>query len=176
MAKVISGLRVARSFVTPSGAVTVSRELDFNLGSDQGIQIEAVLGIGVFADNSPAASDTVLVQATAIQTIHLETATIEDPPQVGGEDEDDIDTEIIFAQTFGHVVQVPATAGGGGGSIFVTPSGLVVFAQPIQTARNITHSGKTEASGQELFGHVYIYYRYVEFTNAELGFLLARRQ
>jgi len=177
MPRIISGQRVARSFVTPTGATTtVSREIDFQLGAAQGIEIDSVLGYGSFADTSPGVSDTVLIKAVAAQTLHLETGSIEDLPLIGGEDQDDEDTEIFYVQTFQHVSQVPSTAGGGGGGISVNPSGLVAFREPIRTARNITHSGKTEVTGQSLDAGVLIYYHYVEFTNAELGFLLARRQ
>jgi len=177
MPRVISGLRIARSLVTPAGSGdVVTRELDFQLAADAGIQIEAVLGMGDFLDTSPAPSDTVLVGAIGAQTLHLETGAIEDLPLVAAEDADDIDTEIFWAQTFSHVVQVPATAGGGGSGLSVTPSGLVTFARPIQSARNISHSGKTEAAGQNGNFGVLIYYRYIVFTNAELGLLLARRQ
>jgi len=58
----------------------------------------------------------------------------------------------------------------------VSPSGLITFREPIRTARNITHSGKTEVTGQQLDAGVLIYYHYIRFTNEELGFLLARRQ
>jgi len=176
MARIISGLRIARSFVTPQAAEVVSRELDFQLGSDQGIQIEAVLGLGVVTDTTPAVSDTTLISAEGIQSLHMETGSLEDVPIAIAEDADDIDTEIFYAQHMAHVSQVPSTVGGGGGALVVTPSGLVTFAQPIQTARNITHRGETLATGQAGRMHVYVYYRFVQFTNAELGFLLARRQ
>jgi len=176
MARLISGLRIARSFVTPTGAAVVSRELDFQLGSDQGIQIEAVLGHGHIADSTPTVSDTTLVTAIGLSSLHLETGSLEDLPIANAEDADDIDTEVFYEQSFTHVVQVPSTVGGGGGGVLATPSGLVTFAQPIQTARNVTHRGETLATGQLGLFHVLIYYRYVQFTNAELGFLLARRQ
>jgi len=176
MSRKISGLRVARSLVTPTGAAIVSRELDFQLGSDQGIEIHSVLGGGILGDASPAASDSVVVVAQAASTLHMETGTLEDFPLVSGEDADDIDTEIFYAQSFAHVVQVPATAGGGGGGVLVTPSGIVNFEEPIRTARNITHRGESFATGQSLDAWVLIYYNYIQFTQAELGFFLARRQ
>lgn len=176
MAQIISGLRVARSMVSPTGAATVSRELDFQLGAAQGIEISAVLGGGHLYDNSPGTSDTVPASDPAVQTLHLETGTLEDFPLIAAEDEDDIDTEIFWAQSWGMYFQVPATAGGGGGNVIVMPSGLVTFAEPIRTARNITHAGKTEQTDQFLDAWVLIYYHYIQFTNAELGFLLARRQ
>ena len=176
MARIISGLRIARSFVTPSGAEKVNRELDFQLGSNQGIEISAVLGYGKFTDDSPATSDTVPVTDIALQSLHLETSTLEDVPAVIADDQDDIDTEIFYVQSWALMFQVPATAGGGGGGMVVTPSGLVTFAEPIRTARNITHQGETFVTGQTGEFGLLIYYNYIEFSNAELGFLLARRQ
>lgn len=176
MAKRISGLRVARSFVSPTGTNIVSRELDFQLGANQGIEIHAVMGYGALSDDSPATSDTVPVTSTGVQSLHLETGTLEDVPSLLGEDADDIDTEIFYVQSYAMQFQIPATAGGGGGSVLVTPSGIVPFNQPITTARNITHRGESFVSGQFLDVGVLIYYNYILFNNAELGFLLARRQ
>jgi len=172
----ISGQRVARSFVTPTGAQIISRELDFQLGARQGIEIDSVLGYGEFADSGPAASDTIPATSSAVQTLHLETGTLESLPMLTTEDEDDIDTEIFWAQTFNMMFQVPSTAGGGGGSVYPTPNGMVPFVEPVRTARNITHRGETFAAGEELQAGVLIYYHYIQFTNAELGFFLARRQ
>jgi len=176
MPRIITGLRVARSMVSPTGAAVVSRELDFQLGSDQGIQIESVLGGGIFHDDSPAASDTVPAANIASQSLHFETGTLEDFPIQAAEDADDIDTEIFWGQTFAEVFQVPATAGGGGGFGYVTPTGITVFANPLRTARNITHRGETAAVDLDLEAWVLIYYRYIQFTRAELGLFLARRQ
>lgn len=176
MPRFISGLRIARSLVTPTGAAVVSRELDFQLGADQGISISAVLGGGEAHDDSPAASDTVPALVTATQSLHLETGTLESFPFAGAADEDDIDTEIFWAQSLFGQFQIPATAGGGGGWGAVTPNGLVTFAEPILTARNITHRGETLTTGQQSNSWVLIYYHFVIFTNAELGLFLARRQ
>lgn len=176
MARQISGLRVGRSFLSALGGAVISAELDFQLGSNQGIEISAVLGYGSFGDDSPAASDTVPVTTVGVHTLHMETGTLEDLPINAGDDEVDIDTEIFYAQSYGLMFQIPATAGGGGGGLSVTPSGLVVFAQPIRTARNITHRADTPVTGTVLDVGVLIYYNYIEFTQAELGFFLARRQ
>jgi len=178
VARVISGLRVARSFVTPTGgANVVSRELDFQLGANQGIEISSVLGYGWVHDDSPTVSDTVPVTAKATQTLHLETGTIEAIPTLAGEDADDIDTEIFYAQTHQMTALVGTTNTFGAGiALKSEPSGLVVFARPIGTARNVTHSGLNSAAGAFAELGVLIYYHYILFTDAELGFLLARRQ
>lgn len=176
MPRTLSGLRIARSFVSPTGAANeVEREIDFQLGADDGIRILWVLGYGVLHDDSPAASDTVPVFGVGAQTLHLETATTEDLPLVTGEDTDDIDTEIFYVQHFAQVIQVPATAGGGGGALLVTPSGIVDYPKGILSPRNIVHKGRTSVADQDLEAGLLIGFEYVRFSNAELGVLLARR-
>jgi len=175
MPTVISGPRRARSFVTPTGAAVVSRVIDFNFATNQGIEITAVLGTGLSGDSSPATSDTVPVFMRAQQSLHLEEGQLEDVPIAGGDDADEVDTEVFFQQEFGGMFQVPATAGGGGGSS--TPGNLyVAYKDPILVARNITHRGETVTTGQDAFLGVLIFYHYVVFTIAELGLILARRQ
>ncbi len=172
----ISGLRIARSHLTPSGSAQASAEMDFNLSSRQGVSISAVLGIGHFSDRSPATSDTVVTDSVAHQTLHLETGALEDVPADDAEDVVNMDTEVFYMQEFSLLFQVPATAGGGGGSVYVMPSGLVTFAEPILTARNITHQAETRTTDAFLDAGVYVYYNFVEFSLSELGFILARRQ
>jgi len=176
MPRFISGQRIARSLVTPTGTAAVSRELDFQLAADQGISIDAVVGGGHLHDDSPATSDTVPSVVQAVSSLHLETGSLETPPIIAGADEDDIDTEIFWMQTFQNQFQVPSTAGGGGGWATVTPDGLVMFKEPILTARNITFRGQTFFSDQDFEAWVLIYYHFVIFTTSELGLFLARRQ
>ena len=176
MPRIVSGQRIARSFLSPTGAANeVTQELDFQLGARDGIRINAVLGYGHFHDDSPATSDTVPAQSTATQTLHLETGATEDLPDVAAEDGFDIDTEIFYAQMYGQVIQVPATAGGGGGALTVTPNGLVTFPIPIDSPRNIIHKAVTVGADQDLEAGVLIYYHFVEFSTSELGVILARR-
>jgi len=174
MPTIISGPRRARSYVTPGGTAVVTRVLDFNFASDQGIQIEAVLGNISADDVSPATSDTAPAVISGAQTLHLEEGTIEDVPFTGGDDADQIDTEIFFEQNVLGQFQVPATAGGGGGNSGYG-SLYVPFRDPILVARNITHRGEGGATGQTVLASVLIYYRYVRFSVAELGLIFARR-
>lgn len=177
MPEIFSGQRVARSYLTPTGAEVASVELDFQLGARQGIQVEAVVGYGSLADVSPTVSDTVLVHQRGSQSLHLETGTLEGVPEAPGEDEVDIDTEIFYVQHFSHVAQVWSTVtGGGSSSMLAVPSSIVVFPEPIRTARNISHRAETLATGVSFFAGVLIYYHYLRFSNEELGFFLARRQ
>jgi len=60
--------------------------------------------------------------------------------------------------------------------MMVTPSGIVDYKNPMRTARNITHRGQAFVTGTDSIMGLLIFYNYIEFTNAELGFLLARRQ
>lgn len=173
MPRDISGLRVARSFVTPANNGTVERELDFQLATQQGIAIHGVLGI---VQHIAITAQTALEAVYAAQTLHLETGTLEAPPMDAAEDADDIDTEIFYEQAIGISHQEEAaTRGGSNFGGYITPSGLVTFPIPILSARNITHRGEiVDANGEALFG-VFIYYNYVHFTMNEIGFLLARR-
>jgi len=170
-------MRVARSFVTPTGASNeVEREIDFQLGQDIGIGLLGVMGYGIIHDDTPAASDTVPAPARAFQTLHLETGATEDLPNVTGLDADDIDTEIFWAQHYAELFQIPATAGGGGGGVHVTGGlGLDTFPRRIDTARNITHKGATGGADIDLECGVLIYYVYLRFSQAELGAILSRR-
>lgn len=174
MPTTISGPRRARSFVTPAGVSEVTRVLDFNFATNQGIEITSVLGILTGTDLSPAASDTVPITTRFQQSLHLEEGTIEDVPFPSGEDADEIDTEVFFLQETGGMFQVPATAGGGGGNVD-SSNMYLPYRDPILVARNITHRGESLVAGQEAFASVLIFYHYVVFSNAELGLILARR-
>jgi len=175
MSQIISGPRRARSFVTPTGVAQVTRVLDFNFASDQGIEITAVLGAIAVTDSSPAPSDTVPVHVRAAQSLHLEEGTIEDVPIAGGDDADEIDTEVFFSQEAGGMFQTGTTNtfGAGGGS--PTNNLYVPFRDPVKVARNITHRGETIVGGQDGQCGVLIFYHYVRFSLAELGLILARR-
>ena len=58
----------------------------------------------------------------------------------------------------------------------VTPSGLVTYPREIFTARNITHRAVQSSTNGDSVCSVLIFYTFVEFTLAELGLILARRQ
>lgn len=177
MPRVLSGQRVCRSFVTPTGAADeVSRVLDFQLGADDGIRIEAVLGYGHYFDASPAPSDTVPVASMAAQTLHLETGATEDLPMVAAEDADDIDSEIFFVQSMAYNAIIGNTVTFGAGvDLAITPAGLFIPPEPILSPRNIIHKGRTNVADSFAFLGVLIYFKYVRFTTSELGVLLARR-
>ena len=176
MPRIISGQRIGRVFGTPTGSANVETEIDFQLGPRQGVQIESVLGHGIFRDNTPTPSDTAVVASRGVQSLHLDTGTLETVPMEVGDDEVTIDSEIFYIQTYQHLALVGSTnTFGAGMGMMVLPNGLVVFPEPILAARNITH--RVESIGADVFleAGLIFYYKYVEFSVQELGFLLARR-
>lgn len=172
MPRRISGLRAARSMVTPEDATVVSRVLDFNLGAQQGIELAVVSG-GMAIDSVVESTDT--QELMADQSLHLEAGQIETIGNQTGEDEDLIDTEVIWQQFLSMLIQEEAaTRGGSHAAISVSPAGPVVLPSGVYSARNITHAAKSETN---LFVscHVHILYYYILFSLGELGLLLARR-
>lgn len=177
MPQIMSGQRVARSFVSPTGAANeVQRVLNFQLASDEGIRIFGVQGYGHLIDPSPTPSDTVPIAAVAYQSLNLETGATEDLPMEAGDDDDDIDTEFFYVQHFTYNAIIGNTATFGAGvSMVVNPSGLWVPPEPIDSARNITHKGETVSASTLLNSGLLIYFKYVRFNRDELLGLLARR-
>lgn len=175
MPREISGLRIARSFITPPNS-EVSRVMDFQLGARQGIAIHAVLGDMVIDSTgfTPSAAAQTVLNGT--HTLHLESGNLETVPDAGGEDEDTIDSEVFFRQSLLYVGNDDLTTEfRASAAVLVTPSSIVNFERPILTARNITHRGIALQSSLDFLAHVIIYYVFVEFSLAELGLILARR-
>lgn len=177
MASVVSPVRYGRSLVTPTGAANeVERELDFQLGSNQGVQILSVQGFGNLHDDTPPVSDTVPFNLVGHQTLHLETGTTEDFPVAAGADADDIDTEIFWFQFFVQQGVMGSTVTfGASASLTVMPSGLTVFERPVQSARNITHKGVSVGADQDLEAGILFSYQYLQFSASELVGALSRR-
>ncbi len=171
----ISGLRIARSFGTPANAA-VERVIDFQLGARQGIQIHSVLGTIQIDPSSYTPSTTVQVPRNGNQTLHLETGSLETVPDTVAEDEDTIDSEVFYRQDITTLANDDLTTEfRASAAIAITPSGIVDYARPLFSARNITHRSFTNSSGILLLCHVTIFYTFVEFSLAELGLILARR-
>lgn len=176
MPRIMSGQRIAHAFVSPTGAEEASQVLDFQLAADQGIEITMVSPYGWLHDDSPAPSDTVPYIATGLLTLHLEDGATDDLPIAAGADVFDIDSEIIAAYTFFDRGIVGATATfGASATMGVIPATPIYFPQPILAPRNITLKGTTVGTDVDAEMGMTIMYRYVEFSNAELGVLLARR-
>jgi len=177
MPRSISGTRFARSSVTPIGAQVVSRVLDFQLGPRMGLELFSVQGscprfgsgtLGV-ADNATG------LAVTGQQTLHMETGALEDIPISAGEDADDIDTEIFYQMGFALAFVNSGVAGEGATLTAVIGPTYLPFTPTLFVARNITHRGETVNANDEATFNVLIQYRYIEFTDAEMGVLLARR-
>jgi len=175
MPREISGLRIARSFITPTDT-EVSRVMDFQLGARQGIAIDAVLGTLIPDPAGLELASATVTEASGVHTLHLESGSLETVPDAAGEDEDTIDSEIFFRQEVwvgGN--DDSATEFRASLAVLVNPNGLLTFPKPVFTARNITHRGISSASNMDFLAHVIIYYTFVEFSLAELGLILARR-
>lgn len=175
MVKVISDVRVARSFIgggTPSTTETV--ELDFNLSTREAVRIHAIQGNIRVADGvDPALAET--GGRIWDQSLHLEEGTVDAPNTAGAAaDQFETDSEIIFHQ-YAHMQLFGVAANGTGGlSMYVSPNGLVTFPEPILSVVNPTHRAQMdeEEAGFELL----IYYDYVEMSDGELGLAFARRR
>jgi len=176
MPTIISGPRQARSYLSPSGVAVVTQVLDFNFASDQGIMISGVLGSIDSVDETPTPSDTQVARIQVAQSLHLEEGTIEDIPFTDAQDAFQIDTEVFFAQATAGAFQTGSTNTFGAGGNSAHSELYLPYAEPILVARNITHRGETGATGQSGDCSVLIFYKYVRFSIAELGLILARRQ
>lgn len=176
MPREISGLRIARSFVSPAGITEASRVIDFQLGARQGISIKGVIGSMAVEDSSTTFSASVMQVMSGVQTLHLESGSLETVPDQTGEDEDTIDSEVFYRQDFTGVFNDDATTEfRASAALMVAPAGLVTFPEQILVARNITHRAVNRVSTLSTLAHVLIYYTFVEFSLAELGLILARR-
>lgn len=174
MPREISGLRIARSFITPTEA-EVSRVIDFQLGARQGIAISSVLG-DITADPANYSMVTPFVLKRGTHTLHLEAGSLETVPANAGEDEDTIDSEVFYRQVYQDAgVEDLVTEFRAAYGAIVLPTGVVNYEKPILTARNITHRGINSSSNLDTLCHVTIFYTFVEFSLAELGLILARR-
>lgn len=174
MPRPLTSTRVAQSFQTPTGVQVLSRVLDFQLGPRMGIEIFSVLGHcnGGFNANLLTTTEGTF---RGFQSLHLETGALETPPflEAGG-DEDDIDTEVFYRQEY-SASGMQGSLSEGAMSQFVMPNSIIHYDPPILTARNITHRAETTVVNDIKNFGVLIFYRYVEFTDAEMGILLARR-
>jgi len=173
MPTILSGTRQARSMLSPSNAV-LTQEIDFGVAARQGIEVLGVLGTIGIANITISA--TFASNRHGQQSVHLETGTLEDIPFDVAEDAYLSDTEVIFEQRLHTHHQSVGGAAGDGGSAnsFVTPTGLIdLRGLGVYSARNLTHRAEASANIEVVFD-VLIYYRYVEFSLGELGFILAR--
>ena len=177
MARPVSGLRVARSLLTPEGAQVLTQEIDFQLGARMGIEIHGIYGgISGAEDASVAALDDSITTRNGLQTVHLETGVVEDPLDSAAEDAFDIDTEIIWRQDITQsTIWTSVVTEGAGLAYIVTPVNTVWFPEPIQSARNITHRAEAVVADGDFRMNILIYFKYIQFSLREMGVLMARR-
>lgn len=174
MPRALTSIRIANSFLTPTGIEVRSALLDFQLGPAMGIEIFQVLGYvnGGFNNNLLSLGETT---HRGNHTLHLETGALENVPATEADgDQSDIDTEVFFRQDY-SASGMQGSLSEGAMSQYVVPTEPVTYAVPILTARNITHRAETTTANDIKNFGVLIFYRYVEFTDAEMGILLARR-
>lgn len=171
MTKAISGMRVARSFIGAT-ATEESQLLDFNIGTREAIEIIAVLGTMAV---TAAVETTTNTPVLSEQSLHLEDGTIESPGSSGAAGSQfNNDSEIIFSQALNVIVFNGTTEAAG--AISLTPSGLVTFPEPILSPINLTHRADNEGAVMDVGCSLYIYYRYVELSERELGLEFMRRR
>lgn len=176
MPREISGLRIARSFISPAGQTEVSRVIDFQLGARQGIQIHSVLGSILPEAGATTISTSSLTINNGSHTLHAESGSLEAVPDAGAEDEDTIDSEIFYRQDLAFVANDDTTTEFRSAiALSVTPSGVVEYRRPLFLARNPTHRGVNSQAALSTISSVTIYYTFVEFSLSELGLILARR-
>jgi len=169
----VSGMRIARSFVTPTESA-VSRVIDFQLGAQEGIRIRKVFGDMQISGSNWTPSATALGSLQGVHTLHAESGSLETVPDTAGEDEDTIDSEIFYRQVY-EVAGIDEPTAQGAASISVVPNGPWEYEGGLFLARNITHRGITSSASLDLSCHVTILYNFVKFSLSELGFILARR-
>lgn len=170
----LTGLRIARSYLSPTGIIVESAVLDFQLGARMGLEIFGVLATGVSGFNAGflTASEKT---GQGVQSLHLESGALEAPPALQIGDGFDIDTEIFWQQDRAFTGESQGGTAGSAMAIVQSSEGMTVFPVPVLSARNISHRAEVfTANHIEGFG-VLIYFRYIEFTDAEMGILLARR-
>lgn len=171
MPKPISAWRTARSFIGNTGAEETV-ELDFNIGTREAIEISGVLGMMAPTAAVASASNVPVVSA---QSLHIEDGTVEVLSDTGAAaDQFERDSEVIFEQIL-SVTSFDGTTEGGS-AISQTPSGLVVYANPVLSPINLTHRVDNEASSLDVGARLLIFYRYVELSDTELALEFARRR
>jgi len=169
----ITDWRIARSKIGQAGAGTLEEvELDFNIGSDEAIEIASVQGLMNMATATGGSTQAPVV---AQQNLHIEDGTIELTldTDVSAADQFDNDSEVFYSQavnesTFNGTTEASSY-------LTVTPSSQVVYREPIISPINITHAVKL-ITGITVIAIVLIEYRYVRLSDRELAFQFARRR
>jgi len=177
MPTVISGTRRARSIQTPTSAGTaLTQTLDFNLSERQGVEI---LGIDFLHWHPDGTVNTAFLHTGCLTSIHLETGTVEDLPHATADSDGTVmDSEVLAWAYYESVLQDEASTRGGSAAV---SEGTVQYWRPpergeaVYSARNLQHRAETLHSSADIKSAVLVHYRFVEFSLAELGWILARQ-
>lgn len=170
MPQAITDWRIARSQIGGVGA-SESTELDFNIGTQEAIEIASVSGhlaLGTITESSS------ILSRLAQQSLRIEDGTIEvlsldetDP------DVFDNDSEVAFEQFLNAIAFNGTTEA----AAAIDGVNLVkVFRNPILSPINLTHGVINEGSTSAVTGVLLIEYRYVRLSINELAFQFARRR
>lgn len=176
MAKGLTDFRVARLRRLSVTNVEELAELDFDLGADEGAEIySATLVVEQVLDTPAATVD----QDAAVVTLHVETESLEDAPDVEG-DEVIADSEVIALWAIQSMSVSEAATGGSAWYSVATQmqwNYLQMLGQPLRVIKNLTARFITTDAALVLNGvEVVIFYRIVKLTTSELTALSLRRR
>lgn len=170
----ISPMRIARDIdIAVAGAADVERTIDFDLGSEEGIELYRIELIAGGLDFTPSGEGEV---GMAYQSLHVEVGTLEDPILADGTM---LSSEILARvqyTAFGHEEAAVARMQG----LLISPCQswdfLQMHGRPLLVAQNLTHNIVTESTVSMTDVEVALWYRYVRLTREELvnQFLLRR--
>ena len=170
MPQAIADWRMARSFIGALGAAE-SVELDFNIGTQEAIEIASVAGNLAFGTITANAAP---VTRTAQQSLRVEDGTIEvlaiDETSA---DAFDNDSEVMFEQFVNGVAFDGTTEGG---AAIAGVNHYIKYAEPILSPINLTHGVINQGSVSAVAAALLIEYRYVRLSLSELAFQFARRR
>lgn len=176
MPRAISNVRVASDVITHEGGTTpTEREIDFDLGLNEAIEIFGIVGlVNSFATytvgTSPGAD-------SGVQALQLDPDNPRDIAHLTSDtDITFLDEEAIFMQAVQAIGFNDTTNGTGGLATTVTPNGLVTYPEQILSAINPSHTIVTNGADLDFVGTLMIHYRYVQLTQQEIAFQVARRR
>lgn len=176
LARVLTNTRIATSFYThEAGSTQGGQEVDFDLGTNQAIEIFSVFGVVDSLENITAVAT---LQAPSVQhSLHLED---DNPRDTGLEITDtdlvELNDEVIYKQSVVSVQAHDTTNGVGSAGLAITPTGMVTYPEPILTAANLQHQFKASGTNMDIAATLYIFYRYVLLSNQELAGIIAVRR
>lgn len=170
MPQAITDWRTARSFIGALGSAE-GAELDFNIGTQEAIEIASVagnLGFGTITSGSS------ILTRLAQQSLRIEDGTVEILAiDETSPDAFDNDSEVVFEQFLNGI----AFDGSSEGAAAINGVNLVVkFAEPILSPINPTHHVINSGSVSAVAAVLLIEYRYVRLSLNELAFQFARRR